>query len=115
MGLAVCSQCKAINASFVKLCHNCGSPMATQVGIASATEHPGRSAIAQGQDLSDLDKAVLSAIEVHDGTISLSDVTTLLGVSPETLAQSIERLENSHLIEKQVSGKKTGNSNYTKS
>ncbi len=79
--------------------------MTPQVGLGSTTDHRLSSAPAQCQDLSDLDKAVLSTIELREGKISLSEVTTLLGISAETLGRSIERLQNFHLIGKQVSDK----------
>jgi Mn-dependent DtxR family transcriptional regulator len=54
----------------------------------------------QSPNPSALDEALLSIIKLRDGTISLSQVSPLLGVSPETLAQSIERLQRFHLIER---------------
>lgn len=54
----------------------------------------------ENQILSPLDEAVLAIIKLRDGSISLSEVSATLGVSKESLTNSIERLQHSNLIEK---------------
>jgi DNA-binding MarR family transcriptional regulator len=52
------------------------------------------------QNPNPLDEALLAIIKLRDGTISLSEVSSMLGVTKTSLMQSIDRLQQSHLIEK---------------
>lgn len=51
-------------------------------------------------DLDALDNAVLAILRVRGGMISLSEVSAALGISREELDESIERLEQTHQIER---------------
>lgn len=64
------------------------------------TEEQRKVVFGQDQDLNALDETLLAIIKLRDGSISISEVSSTLGVSRENLAQSIERLQRSHLIEK---------------
>ncbi len=50
-------------------------------------------------DLDALDQAVLAILRVRGGMISLSEASAALGISPEELGESIERLKQAHEIE----------------
>ena len=51
-------------------------------------------------DSDSLDEALLAILKLRDGAISVSNVSATLGVSKESLAQSIDRLQRLRLIEK---------------
>jgi hypothetical protein len=53
----------------------------------------------ESHDPNALDEAVLAIIRIRGGVISLSETSTALGVSPEELGESIDRLEQTHQIE----------------
>jgi len=54
----------------------------------------------EGQNLNQLDEALLAIIKLRDGSISVSEVSAMLGVSKEGLVQSINRLQRYHLIQR---------------
>jgi DNA-binding Lrp family transcriptional regulator len=54
----------------------------------------------EGQNLDSLDEALLAILKLRGGAISVSNVSTTLGVSKENLAQSIDRLQRLGLIER---------------
>ena len=96
--LEVCTECREINAWFADFCHNCGKRMAVEVNIARP--EPEKVVYPSEQNLCSLDEALLAIIKLRDGSISLSEISKLLGIPRESLTQSIERLQHSHLIEK---------------
>jgi len=52
------------------------------------------------QNLNQTDVALLEIIKLRNGSISISKVSTILGVSKEELVQSIDRLQGYHLIQR---------------
>lgn len=97
--LEICKECEVFNPWFADYCHNCGLSMAIEPSI-TPTEEQRKVVFGQDQDLNALDETLLAIIKLRDGSISISEVSSTLGVSRENLAQSIERLQRSHLIEK---------------
>lgn len=53
----------------------------------------------ESRDFDVLDQAVLAIIKLRGGLISLSETGAALGVSPDEIIESIQRLELAHEIE----------------
>jgi len=53
----------------------------------------------EDRDLGALDQAVLAIIKLRGGVISLSETSAALGISPDELGESIDRLEQAQQIE----------------
>jgi hypothetical protein len=53
----------------------------------------------ENRDLEALDQTVLAIIRLRGGVISLSETSAALGIPPDELTESIDRLEQSHQIE----------------
>jgi uncharacterized OB-fold protein len=93
-----CNWCSSINPWFADYCHNCGSHLATTDDKEEGEMQ--KVVYVDEQNLNPLDEALLAIIKLRDGTISLSEVSSMLGVTKTSLTQSIDRLQQSHLIEK---------------
>jgi Holliday junction resolvasome RuvABC ATP-dependent DNA helicase subunit len=92
-----CPSCRAFNPWFADYCHNCGNPIAIEASLAKPIE---KVVYLEDPNLKQLDEAVLAIIKLRDGSISISEVSAMLGVRKETLQQSIDRLQHSHLIQR---------------
>jgi uncharacterized OB-fold protein len=94
--LTVCSTCKSINVAFARFCHACGQPRI----VESAPNKITKIVTYEAQDFDLLDHAVLAIIKLRGGLISPSEAGAALGVSPDDVSDSIERLELARQIER---------------
>jgi hypothetical protein len=94
--LTVCSSCKSVNVVYARFCHMCGQPMM----VASAPNKITKIITWEARDFAILDRAVLAIIKLRGGPLSISGTGAALGVSPEEITDSIERLELAHRIER---------------
>ena len=94
--LTACSTCKSVNVVYARFCHMCGQPMV----VASAPNKITKMTTWEARDFAILDKAVLAIIKLRGGPLSISGTSAALGVSPEEITDSIERLELAHQIER---------------
>jgi uncharacterized OB-fold protein len=94
--LTVCSRCKSFNVVFARFCHICGQSML----VISAPNKITKVITWEARDFDLLDQAVLAIIKLRGGLISPSDAGAALGVSPDDVDDSIERLELARQIER---------------
>ena len=93
--LSVCQGCKSINLALADFCHMCGESMI----VSSYPNEIAKIITWEDRDLGALDQAVLAIIKLRGGVISLSETSAALGISPDELGESINRLEQAQQIE----------------
>lgn len=93
--LTICDRCRSINIAFGSFCHMCGHSMIVPLPPSKIA----KVVTWETRDFDVLDQAVLSIIRLRGGLISLSETSAALGVSPDDISESIQRLELAHQIE----------------
>jgi len=98
--LAFCQACGATNLAWGSFCHYCGKAVAVIRVSNSAPQILSQVPSPQPKTNEELDNLVFEYLEKHAGEISLSRASKELNISQLELSQSISRLQEKGLIQR---------------
>jgi hypothetical protein len=98
--LTFCQACGATNLAWGSFCHYCGKAVGVIRVSNSAPPIPSQVPLPLPKTNEELDNLVFKYLERHGGEISLSRASKELNISQLELSQSISRLQENGLIQR---------------
>jgi hypothetical protein len=99
-GLTFCHTCGATNLAWGSFCHYCGRALGIVRESNTAPPIPSQVPLPLPRTNEELDNLVFKYLEEHAGEISLSRASNELNISQLELTQSISRLQEKRLIQR---------------